>query len=126
MAKHESDSLSQLRDLTEKTANIKPTDGLTDAVMATLHTTNQTLPLEHLAKATHSLAPSEAFTDAIMQAATGGTQENAWLDGIARLARFALVGAAAAAAISLILSSQAEHTYDRAVLESVAAVEVDE
>jgi hypothetical protein len=124
VAKRETDPLSALEALGRATENLEPSDAFSDALMASLEPSNARL--ERLARQTDSLDVGPSFTDEVMRSVTTQPRETAWSEGVVRLARFALVGAAAAAAVCLFLSSQAERGYDSAVIESVAAVEVDE
>lgn len=124
MAKRETDPLSALEALGRATEGLEPSDAFSDALMASLEP--ETERLARLSRQTDGLDPGPSFTDEVLRRVGSSPRENAWSDGVVRLARFALVGAAAAAAVCLVLSSQAERVFDSAVLESVAAVEVDE
>lgn len=124
MAERNRDALAELEALARATDDLSPTDELTEAVLGQIDPTAETLA--RAARETRDLAPSEDFTAAVMQRVGGEASEPGWADGVVRWARVALVGAAVAAASSLWLSSQAERVFDTAVLEGVAAVEVDE
>jgi hypothetical protein len=119
------DALAELTALARATDDLRPTAELTDAVLRAIDPADAALA--RAARLTADLAPTASFTDAVMRAA--GVKKKAppaWSEGVARWGRVALFGAAAAAAASVVLSTQAEHGFDSAVLEGVAFVEVDE
>jgi len=123
MDAHERDPIADLEALARATDDLRPTDALVDALMQELDPL--ALELGRAAKETADLAPIDAFTAAVMsKIAPSG--EVAWPSSVVRWARVALLGAAAAAVLSLWFSSRAESAYDAAVLGSVAVVEVDE
>lgn len=128
MASKHQDPLSQLEALAKETEDLSPSDDFSSALLASIEAKAKAEPatLSRLAEQTNSLAPSEGFSDAVMERIKGVRPENAWLEGVGRIGRFALLGAAAAAAISLFLASRAESGFDSTVLESIAVVEVGE
>jgi len=128
MAEHERDPLSNLEALARATDDLRPTDELTEAVIAAIEAPDD--QLARITKETSDLAPSDDFVASVM-ATIGETSGARRLEvplssGVVRFGRFALLGAAAAAALALWLSRTAENQYDSTVLETVAAVEVYE
>lgn len=131
MAAREQESLDHLETLMRGTDELQPTDDFTDAVMAAIDATNASSILEKAQRETAELSPTDDFVNAVMQKAEQGRgvrpgQDTEWNARVLRFSRFALVGAAAAAAFCLWLSSQAESRFDATILEDVAALEVDE
>jgi hypothetical protein len=130
MAERERDPLPNLAALARATDDLRPTDELTEAVLASIEAPEDRLA--RITRETSELAPSEDFTASVMGAigapvsVSARPVDPAWSSGVVRFGRFALLGAAAAAALSLWVAQRAESVYDSAVLESVASVEVDE
>jgi len=120
----EHDPLKRLEALASATNDLRPTDDLTDATLAGLD------PLDakftSLARQTDELSPSAGFTDAVMGGLAPASREAGFSEGVVRWARLVLVGAAVAAAASVLISAQAERGFDSAILDGIAAVEVDE
>ena len=75
-----------------------------------------------LARATDDVAPSADFTDAVMKAVAAeappvsSQRARGWGEGVVRQGRVAVALAAVAAAACLILSMQAQSSYDEEVL----------
>lgn len=128
MASKHSDPLSQLEELAKETADLRPTEDFASELLRSIEASDSrsNASLSRLAEQTESLAPSDAFAESVMDRVRSMRPESVMLDGIGRLGRFALLGAAAAAAISLLLASRAERGFDSTVLESIAVVEVGE
>lgn len=131
MAAREQDSFDRLQSLTRGTDELCPTNDFSDAVMTAIASTSAENILDKARRETAELAPSDQFVASIMQSVGQGSgarpsQETEWNARVVRFSRFALMGAAAAAAFCLWLSSQAESTYDATILGDVAALEVDE
>ncbi|UQA63022.1 hypothetical protein [Polyangium aurulentum] len=124
MAERNRDALAELEALARATDDLSPTDELTEAVIGRIDPAAEALA--RAARGTEDLAPSAGFTTAVMRAVGGEAREPSWSEGVNRWARVALLGAAAAAALSLWVSNHAESVFDTAILEGVAAVEVDE
>lgn len=131
MAAREQDPFDRLESLTRGTDELCPTDDFSDAIMAAIASTSAENILEKAQRETAELAPSDDFVASVMQSVGQGSgtrfsQETEWNARVVRFSRFALMGAAAAAAFCLWLSSQAETSYDATILGDVAALEVDE
>jgi hypothetical protein len=131
MARRERDPLANLEALARATDGLRPTNDFVDGVMATVEPASATAVLAKTQRETANLAPSDDFIAAVMQSVGQGRHQRAipesnWQSGVARFSRFALMSAAAAAAVSLWLSSQAQSSFDAAILEDVASIEVDE
>ncbi len=131
MAEHERDSHRNLEALAQATNDLRPTNDFVEAVMATLKEPSATGVLDKAARETASLEPSDDFVSAVMQSLGQGTAvkpitEPSWQASIVRVSRFALMGAAAAAALALYLSSEAQSSFDAVILSDVASLEVDE
>ncbi len=131
MAAREQDPFDRLQSLTRGTDELCPTNDFSDAVMAAIHETSAENILEKARRETSALAPTDDFVASVMQSVGQGSgfrpiQETEWNTRVVRFSRFALMGAAAAAAFCLWLSSQAETSYDATILGDVAALEVDE
>jgi hypothetical protein len=119
------DPLAELEAIKRATEDLEPAGELADAVLAGVDPTIEAL--SRAAKPTEGLTPSSDFTEAVMRAVGGARKAEPGLsEGVVRWARVALLSAAAAAAVSLVLSSHAERVFDSAILEAVATVEVDE
>ncbi len=131
MAAREQDPFDRLESLTRGTDELCPTPDFSDAVMAAITSTSADNIVEKARRETAELAPSDEFVASIMLSVGQGSgahprQETDWNARVVRFSRFALMGAAAAAAFCLWLSSQAESSYDATILGDVAALEVDE
>ena len=134
MAAREQESLDQLATLARGTEDLCPADAFTDAMMATIATVEASSAeriLDNARRQTAAIEPNDDFVTAVMQSVGQGSgmrlrPESDWNARIVRHSRFALVGAPAAAALCLWLSSQAEPRFDAPILEDVAALEVDE
>lgn len=131
MAAREKDPLALLETLSHDTTDLRPTNDFSDAVMAAIENASAENVLARAQRETANIAPTADFVDAVMQSVGQGSGvrprfDSGWHSGVSRFSRFALVGAAAAAAFCLWLSSQAESSFDAAILEGVAAIEVDE
>lgn len=131
MAEHELDPHKSLERLAAATKDLRPSDDFADVVMAALQSPSAAQVLERAAMETASLEPSEDFTNAVMQSVGQGMAgktitEPSWQAGVVRFSRFALMGAAAAAALALYLSNVAQSSFDAAILSDVASLEVDE
>jgi len=131
MAAPEQHPLDNLESLARGTDELRPTPDFSDAVMAAIADTSAERILEKAQRATATLAPSDDFVAAVMQSVGQGSRsrpghETEWNARVVRFSRFALLGAAAAAAFGLWLSSQAETRFDTTILGDVAALEVDE
>jgi hypothetical protein len=123
MAERGRDALEKLETLARATEDLRPAHGLTDAVMGAVDPADA---LERAARLTEELAPADDFAPAVMRVVGRQAAEPSWSDGVVRWARLALIGAAAAAAVSLVLSRHAERVFDSDILEGTASVEVDE
>lgn len=134
MAAREEKSLESLESLARGTDELCPTNDFTDAVMAAIDaapTNSAASVLDKAQRETAEIKPTDDFVSAVMQNVGQGSkvrpgQDPEWNARVVRFSRFALVTAAAAAAFSLWLSSQAESRFDATILEDVAAVEVGE
>lgn len=124
MTERNRDAMAELLALARATEDLRPADELTEAVMGAIDPATETLA--RAARHTEDLAPAEGFTSAVMRAVGGEASAPAWPLGVIRWGRVVLAGAAAAAAACVLLASHAESVFDKAVLEGVATVEVDE
>lgn len=131
MAARKQESLDCLETLARGTEDLRPADTFTDAVMATIEASSANSIVDNARRQTAKIEPSADFVAAVMQTVGQGSgvrlrPESDWNARIVRHSRFALMGAAAAAALCLWLSSQAESRFDAMILEDVAELEVDE
>jgi hypothetical protein len=128
MAARERQPSVDIEALVRDTNDLRPTNDFSDAVMAAIGKTSAEDVLARAQRATDSIAPTDDFVTAVMQSMGQGSAraESGWQSGVTRFSRFALMGAAAAAALCLWLSSRAETSFDAAILEGVASIEVDE
>lgn len=131
MAAPEQDPFARLESLARSTDEMRPTNDFSDAVMKSMESNSAARVMEKAQRATAELVPTDDFVTAVMQSVGQGrgvrrTAESEWNARVVRFSRFALMGAAAAAAFCLWLSIQAESSFDATILEDVAALEVDE
>lgn len=127
----EKELLDRLETLARATDELHPTNDFSDAIMLAIEPKNADAIVAKARDATANVAPTDDFVSSVMQKIEQDTglraaPENDWNARVVRFSRFALVGAAAAAAFCLWLSSQAQSHFDATVLEDVAALEVDE
>jgi len=131
MAAPEKDPFARLEALARDTDELRPTPDFSEAVMTALDPKPAASILEIAQRQTANLRPTDDFVAAVMQSVGQGREarpvrESEWNARVMRFSRFALMGAAAAAAFCLWLSIQAESSFDATILEDVAALEVDE
>ena len=124
MVEREYDALARLELLARATNDLRPTSEFTDAVMGEIDPASNVLV--RAARLTEDLEPSADFTSTVMRGLEAQMTEPVWSDGVVRWARFALVSAAAAAAVSLFISNYTERVLDSDILDGIASVEVDE
>lgn len=131
MAAPEQDPFARLDSLARSTDALRPTNDFSDAVMTAMEVNSAAGVLDKARRETVELVPTDDFVTAVMHSVGQGrgarrTSESEWNARVVRFSRFALMGAAAAAAFCLWLSIQAESSFDATILEDVAALEVDE
>lgn len=127
----EKELLDRLETLARATEELHPTNDFSEAIMLAIEPKNADAIVDKARDATANVAPTDDFVASVMQkieqdSGLRSMPENDWNTRIVRFSRFALAGAAAAAAFCLWLSSQAQSHFDATVLEDVAALEVDE
>lgn len=127
----EKELLDRLETLARATDELHPTNDFSDAIMLAIEPKNAETIVANARDATTNIAPTDDFVSSVMQKIEHekgfrAASDNDWNARVVRFSRFALVGAAAAAAFCLWLSSQAQSHFDATVLEDVAALEVDE
>ncbi|HRI63052.1 MAG TPA: hypothetical protein PK156_02410 [Polyangium sp.] len=131
MAAREKEDLDRLETLARGTEDLRPADEFTAALMAKIQDSSAASILENARRQTAELTPNDDFVAAVMHTVGQGSglrlrPESDWNARIVRHSRFALMGAAVAAAFCLWLSSQAQSRFDATILEDVAELEVDE
>lgn len=127
----EKELLDRLETLARATEQLHPTNDFSEAIMLAIEPKNADAIVDKARDATANVAPTDDFVASVMQkiehdSGLRSMPENDWNARVVRFSRFALAGAAAAAAFCLWLSSQAQSHFDATVLEDVAALEVDE
>lgn len=131
MAAREQELQNRLESLARGTDELRPASDFTDAVMVAIEASSAATILDNARRQTADIQPSDDFISAVMQSVGQGSgvrplPQADWNARIVRNSRFALTGAAIAAAFCLWLSSQAESRFDATILQDVAELEVDE